>query len=305
MGGRENRGNKVKTLKYGGLLLVAAAVFFTLLSCEKTSLTTAESARTVPDKPSTETTVAADQPGALITYLTGNVQIVNSGDKRTPEIGDTLVVGELITTGPEGYAELQFGNLSAVRIQENSEYLLQVLESSDESSKASGFLSSGSLIAKVRKLTGGDSFEVNVANAVCAVRGTEFLVRTGKEGSVTIAVAEGFVQVAPPSLATGSFEDDGSEALSEIMSLMPLVSAKEEIVLRPESLNAAEANLVEWKNAPESTTDAVVLDQLTEKIRDSLTQVPKPIVITDESSTEISNSLPVVLPVPALPVRNR
>ena len=141
-----------------------------------------------------------DTGEALIVFLTGEAAVVGPSGERVPEIGDTVVAGESVVTGSDGYIELQFGNLGAVHINENTEYVLDSLSLSDDGSRASGSLAAGSVISKVRKLSGSDTFEINVPGAVCAVRGTEFLVRSDNTGSITIAVIEGSVAVVPPPL---------------------------------------------------------------------------------------------------------
>lgn len=288
------------SLRFGNVILFAVILTMTLLSCgqETSEQPVAKQAAEVQSSPAE--IIESDPADALITYMTGKVSVISSGSERIPEIGDSLQDGDKILTGPEGFVELQYGNLSAIRIQENSIYILQEFSTSSEKNKASGLLSLGSLVAKVRKLTGGDSFEVNVANAVCAVRGTEFLVRADSEGSVTIAVAEGTVQVAPPSLAAGNISDENAETLMAIFSLMPLISAKEEIVLSSESLIVAEAELLVWKEAPDAADQTEALALLTERMEKSLVEVPSPVIISKVNSVEITNNLPVVLTIPSV-----
>lgn len=281
---------------YGAFLITAILV---LLSCGQETKDQSTDRQTAEVQSSPGETIEPDPAEALITYITGNVTVVSSGSERTPDIGETLQSGDQISTGSDGYIEIQYGNLSSVRIQEESIYILQDFASSSEENRATGLLSLGSLVAKVRKLTGNDSFEVNVANAVCAVRGTEFLIRADNEGSVTIAVAEGSVQVAPPSLAGGKISEKNTEILTAVLSLMPLVSANEEISLAAESLIAAETELQEWNSAPDDAVPAEATRALTDRVEKALAAVPSPVVISELSSVEIRNNLPVVLSVPA------
>jgi outer membrane protein assembly factor BamB len=89
-----------------------------------------------------------------------------------------------------------------IRIQENTELIVQNLHLQEEQSKANMKLNKGKMLAKVSKLSKGEEFEVRTSTALAGVRGTEFMVKQ-EEGSDTasFAVKEGKVFVIPIEVA--------------------------------------------------------------------------------------------------------
>lgn len=237
-----------------------------------------------------------DSADALVTFLTGEVLHVNSDGERIPEIGDSITVGDRLETGSDGFIELQFGNLGVIRIQADSSYQIEFVELGEESEKVSGSLGAGSIIAKIRRLTDKDGFEVSVPGAVCAVRGTEFLIRADESGSVTIAVAEGAVAIIPPSMAEVGVSAGIDGKLIEIRSLMPLVTADEELLITSDALVEVERELVVW-NTSDPDADGEKLDLLESRIRSALIDVPEPEPIGSGNAAVLQDETPELLTV--------
>ncbi len=280
---------------------------FLLLSCgfernTPESTTTQKTISTEASESNADSDISQKKTtGALITFLTGEIRHISSGTDRSPEIGDRVHAGDRLETGIDGYIELQFGNLGVLRIQADSSYQLESVNLTDESEKVSGTLGSGSVLAKIRRLTNKDGFEVNVPGAVCAVRGTEFLIRADEYGSVMIAVADGSVSVAPLSLAevTGRIETD--EDLAEIRMLMPLVTANNEILINSDTFIEIEQELTVFTSgesvSEESETSKERLVLFESRIKTALIDVPEPEPIRTENAEVLKEETPQILTV--------
>jgi|GEM_PF-2220707 len=294
--------------KYSVLIAVLFSIGF-VFSCHKSDFSEIGELEDASDDNPSISEVSEDSvvSPAVITFLTGEVLHTREDSSSIPEIGDSLLPGDMLETGSDGYAELQFGNLGVLRIQPDSMYRLDILMLEQESEKVSGFMGMGSLVAKIRHLREKDGFEVNIPGAVCAVRGTEFLIRSDERGSVTIAVADGSVAVSPPSMAevgNPSITPDveGDDDLSVIRSLMPLVTKDKEIVITSDTLAEVEAAISDFRTSEndEENNDArespsVLLES---GIRDIIikTPLPEPEPIGPANAEILETETPEILP---------
>jgi len=292
-------------LRYSGLFALLS-VFFIFSSCGRQSEETGLSRTTVSPEPEiSDTGRNAEPPRALVTFLTGSVILSGSDGERALEIGDYIDVGDELRTGEDGYAELQFGTLGVLRIQADSSYRLDVADLGEDRERVSGFLGSGSIVAKIRHLTERDGFEVNVAGAVCAVRGTEFLIRADERGAVTVAVADGAVMVSPPSMAeVGRVSEVSREInqsdddLSEIRQLMPLVTADKEMILTSGTFDGIEQELVQYQETVDggnTGSSASVISQLESRIEDLVAEVPEPEPLGEQNAEVLETETPEIL----------
>ena len=228
----------------------------------------------------------------LITFLTGEVTVLSDTGENYPEIGDSLTVGDSLVTGSDGYAEIQFGDIGAVRIQADTRYRLETYSLEEDAGQVSGALESGSLVAKIRHLTEDDKFEVNVPGAVCAVRGTQFLVRADEAGAVTVAVSEGTVAIAPPSLAEVGRSGDEIE---RIRTVMPLVSRDQEVVLPPEALAEVEKEIVAFKQKGADTDQDTAITDLEQRVLTALKEAPAPSKLTEDNAVTLEEEEPTLV----------
>lgn len=107
--------------------------------------------------------------------------------------GDRLPYGSRLRTGPDGQATLRFDDGTSVKVQNKSEVMVRPRDKAQASGVALFF---GRVWSKVVKSAGGQtSFEVESANAVAGVRGTEFEVGVADDGSTRVIVSEGTVAV--------------------------------------------------------------------------------------------------------------
>ncbi len=188
----------------------------------------------------------ADDIEVSVVFLSGDVKASNSSGERYIDIGDTLAVGERIITGSDAFVEIEIGDIGVVRINSDTEYSLDIAGAFASNTQTSGALVAGSIISRVRKLSGNDAFEVNVPGAVCAVRGTQFLVDVDTDGTINVAVNEGGILLVPPSLALAGNHSADVAKFNEIRSLMPVVSSGKEANFDAETFSELEAKLASW-----------------------------------------------------------
>lgn len=248
---------------------------------------------------------------AMITFISGEVLVALSDDWQESQIGDFLEQDDILRVGEESYCELQFGEVAALRIQDNTEVLLQDVLLNPDESRVGVKLAAGSVLARVSKLTGNDKFAVQTESAVCGVRGTEFGVKITEDGSTKLAVKEGKVAVLPVNVDLDEIKDklkDQDEALiavvKKIEETAPLVTADQELTIGKETLKEAEEvfqevevvveKIVEKSESGEQATlkqTEKLVQELTDKVEqttEKVAEVMEPAqAISSESAEEL------------------
>jgi hypothetical protein len=146
---------------------------------------------------------------AKISFFIGDVSV----NSEKPAIGSIVSSGDVVKTGSRSSIDIVIGS-SLLRIKESSEVVITqaIIDEGNEKTELS--VESGSILCKPKKLLRDESFTVKTASAVCAVRGTEFSVRTDSNKTSLIKVYEGNVKVAP---RVTQLEND-SEKLNQFAS---------------------------------------------------------------------------------------
>ena len=130
---------------------------------------------------------------ADVTYTEGDASIrLKSGKTQDAQIGDVMNTGDTLRTGADGQAEL---NQKGVTVKIAPKTVFTLMER-EQGGKTSSVLSValGSIKFRYDKLTGSEPM-VRTNGAVAGVRGTEFSVFSGADGSTLIAVDSGQVTV--------------------------------------------------------------------------------------------------------------
>ena len=131
--------------------------------------------------------------GNSISYLEGEVMILQSGEELEGDFGLELFDGDRIITGDDGLVIIELGSSGVLKMKENSSLVLENTGSRTELS-----LKRGSLFSRVNKLA-GNSFTLRTETVVAGVRGTEFFMAYGRsfrEGEdIWLCVNEGTVEV--------------------------------------------------------------------------------------------------------------
>lgn len=164
---------------------------------------------------------AAEKPGKVqIIKATGDVVAVRQSDHKSApaKTGDIVQEGSTIKTGKNSTAVLLFGNGSAITVQSESAFSVDMfqqdpfdpantnykdLQAEPSKSKTKVTISSGEIVGDMRKLNKGSSWEFNTPLGVAGIRGTKVFIKVTKDanGKVTvhIAAAEGLVVVTTKS----------------------------------------------------------------------------------------------------------
>ncbi len=114
---------------------------------------------------------------------------------RAAAEGLELRSGDTIRTGENGRATVVVGGEHVVELQSRSVFALSSLDVE----KTWFGLNVGTVLLKLRKLTGGRSLRVKAPGAVAAVRGTEFGVSAQEDSSRIGVFQEGQVEVEAES----------------------------------------------------------------------------------------------------------
>lgn len=145
-----------------------------------------------------------------VVYTEGWVDVKDSsGEIFELFIGDSVVVGETVITGDDGLAELQPEEGSRIIIQPGTVFSLQerVVDGKKRSVVSTAL---GEVTFRFNKMTGAEP-EIATPSMVCGVRGTEFTVFAGADGSSLIVVDSGAVEVASQGKTVDLAPNEGVE----------------------------------------------------------------------------------------------
>lgn len=200
-------------------MLLAAIVMAQLFSCKK------------KEKEEPEAVV----PDAVITFISGEAEVLSGGTAREALIGEKVRPGDRVQTLDDSYLEILVDRSAVIRLESNTDFSIEKLSEKDGKTESGFSLLSGSVISKVEKIIGNDEFSIKTPTAAFGVRGTEFLVTSDNTASV-VAVKSGSIKLVPyPELVEeirkksgGRYEDADSFADS-IEKYFPLVRAGNEL----------------------------------------------------------------------------
>jgi len=130
---------------------------------------------------------------ATVVYTEGSVYVKDhKGASWDPDIGSQLVYNDTVLTGYNGFTELDTGS-STITIHSNSVFkFMQAGKGGEKQTVFSCML--GSVYLKVQKIT-GQGPRITSGSMAAGVRGTEFFVYSGVDGSSLIHVTKGIVEV--------------------------------------------------------------------------------------------------------------
>lgn len=172
------------------------------VSCEKNPGETVENS-VEPETVAVEQSQVPLTSNSVISFLSGEVLLKHHGQEEWiwADIGQPLVQGDSIQTGPDGYCEIQLGGISIIRVVENTNFSLATLYEQEDRRDIELDLEQGTIACKVNKLLNSDSFEVEIPTAACGIRGTQFLVSFTPGEETLLAVQEGSVSFLPKASA--------------------------------------------------------------------------------------------------------
>ena len=128
-----------------------------------------------------------------VTYTEGDATTrYTSGKQQDTNIGDTLNTGDSLKTGKDGQVELDQKGVT-IKVSHGTVFTLMEKSQAGQTSPVIS-VALGSIKFRYNKLTGQEPL-VRTNGAIAGVRGTEFTVFSGADGSTLIAVDSGQVTV--------------------------------------------------------------------------------------------------------------
>lgn len=150
---------------------------------------------------------AAAAQKANVTYVEGTSKIKSAaGRLRLADFGGTVTYGESVITGRNGLVELTLPNGSLIRVTENSVFSYSTTGTGANERPVLA-TTAGKVSYKLNKAV-GRSPAIQTNSMVAGVRGTEFTVYAGRDGSVLLAVTGGIVDVESQGKTVSLYKDE-------------------------------------------------------------------------------------------------
>ncbi|MBS2027195.1 MAG: FecR domain-containing protein [Deltaproteobacteria bacterium] len=169
---------------------------------------------------------AAAETTARVSFLEGSATRSAKGQSSPLAQGDSVHLGDHVTTADKSRLELVLEDGSVLRVGPKSELEVQDLrfDASSSTLNARVMLLLGKVWSHVEHLSSGGTYEIATERAVAGVRGTEFRV-DADPGNASVEVEKGKVAVASEKLAfagegpgaPGSAVGAGDAARHEVM----------------------------------------------------------------------------------------
>lgn len=207
---------------------------------------------------------------ALVTFLSGEAEVLNDGQWDSLFIGDLIETGKTVKVYESSFCELQFGDKAVVKIQENTELVLDTVFFEAGQTDITLDILAGTVLCKVDKLVGNENFNVKTNSSVCGVRGTEFMVKDDEKGTV-LAVKEGRVAVLPATvdidnliakMESDKISQENAEQIKTIINKIEesasIVSKDEEVVINSSTFNE---NTADSFNTVEQYIDEIITSE--------------------------------------------
>lgn len=195
--------------------------------------------------------VESVQPEVIVaTFVSGDVQAGKLTSWEAITTGAMLAKDQSVKTAAQSECELQLGKTAVVRIEEKTIVELKTFSTVGGKTRIAMGLDQGSVLCKVRKLTGGESFRVQTETAIGGVRGTEFQVSVSTDKTTVVAVKEGSVAVLPASADVTAAEQAADQGVSVVDDLLdkvqtaaPVVAGGQQISYTPQAAQESAAAL--------------------------------------------------------------
>ncbi len=132
-----------------------------------------------------------------VVYVEGTVDLKTaSGAMDWADIGMPVETGDSIITGYDGYAELEMEDGSTIKVNEDSIFKLDEIQREDRKPQNNFQLVLGSASYKFTRAMKEEEPRISTPSTVCGLRGTDFTVLSGIDGTSLYVVEEGSVAVS-------------------------------------------------------------------------------------------------------------
>jgi len=143
---------------------------------------------------------------AVIDQHSGSAQVLWRDQARPAALGTLVRAGERVRTGEDARIGLHWADGSRIEVGPNSELVVQRcrLNKAKHTSQSRFRLNLGEIWIRVRAaLEPGSKFEVETPTIVAAVRGTVFAVRVSSDGTTSLEVYRGEVEIRGDGIGQG------------------------------------------------------------------------------------------------------
>jgi outer membrane protein assembly factor BamB len=250
------------------------------------SAATAEASTAEADAPASPAPVQQNAPAAPslpaeVIFGSGEVDGQHDGTWSDLEVGTKLGKGDAVKVGAASECQLKFADMAVVSIRENTQVSIDSLILNQSTSQVKLGLKSGTVLSKVKKLSGGERFAVRTETAVGGVRGTEFGVTVTPQGATLVSVKDGTVAVLPAAYDPDDVRSMSAVAVpgleqiaKEIESSAPAVHAGQELTVTPEQAAKAETSFQVVQSAAVQVVKEEEARQVTASSQSSGTTAP-------------------------------
>lgn len=210
---------------------------------------------------------------AMITFITGEVFVLEEGEWIYAEIGDFLEENDSIQVESDSYCEIQFGDRAVVRVESDTELALSSVFMKPGETKIGIDLAVGSVLVKVQKLMDNEKFNVKTQSAVCGVRGTEFSVKSEPGVETVLAVKEGTVTILPPELDIEELIKKAGESGETVAAILESIEASAFVVVADEEISLTEESFEEIKESVQIIMEIVEAIAVAEENEEVISEV--------------------------------
>lgn len=255
----------IKTMKNSIVIITCASLMvLAIVGCRKQQEAPGASLpENVESSPLKPLTLPGDGEG-LVTFLSGETEVLRSGSWQVLGIGDLIRQDESIRVAEDSFCEIQFGDFAVLRIEEETFVSIDTIVGAGEMSNIALNLSSGSLLCKVKRIGSNDAFTVLSPSMALGVRGTEFFVSTSDGRDFKTAVREGRLQVFPSAMDQNTIATLPGDSKAKVLMVNYILMKS--IILQPNE----EVTLTENEAAAVASGNAVI-----EKLLDAEAEAPE------------------------------
>lgn len=231
--------------------------------------------------------------------IIGNASLVSANNTLKLKENDTVNIGDTIITEDKSSVTLYVGNQSAVRIHENSKFIVssRTVDTLGNLNNSDFDLQDGKIFVVIKRLSVKGSYSVSTPTSVVAVRGTEFTVDSYRDKDLPLTrldVIDGSVEIRSRTKEEVSDSLGGGETVTLTsdrkikektkIETPAMGKLKEELIIIHKNINDLESKKsitsVESSVKPDNGTENIT--KPTEKT-ESNSAVKKPPVLTSET----------------------
>jgi hypothetical protein len=122
---------------------------------------------------------------------------------------------ETVRTGAQGMTNLRFLDKTKLQVSNNSEVVLDrfVYDDDKDTGEMAMTFTKGAFRFITGKMENLDGFKLRTPTVAIGIRGTDFKVRVAADGTTTVSVLEGQVEVTPLGGGSGASIGEGQSAI--------------------------------------------------------------------------------------------